>query len=49
MTESERPYDPPPEDEAPPATPDGPLTPDEAEKDAAYDPENEELKRTKGG
>lgn len=49
MTDSERDPDPAPEDEAPPATPDGPLTSQEAENDPAYDPDDEELKRLKGG
>lgn len=48
MTDSERDPDPAPEDEAP-GTPDGPLTPEEVENDPAYDPDNEELKRVKGG
>jgi len=48
MTDSERDPDPRPEDEAPPPT-DGPLTPEEVENDPAYDPEDEELKRLKGG
>ncbi len=48
MTESERDPDPAPEDEAP-AIPDGPLTPQEAESDPAYEPDDEELKRVKGG
>ena len=47
MTDSERDPDPAPEDEAPPA--DGPLTPAEAESDPAYNPDDEELKRVKGG
>lgn len=29
--------------------PDGPLTPEEAEDDPAYDPDDEELHRVKGG
>ena len=37
MTDSQRDPDPAPEDEAP-AIPDGPLTPEEAEDDPAYDP-----------
>ena len=48
MTDSERDPDPRPEDEAPPPA-DGPLTPEEAERDPAYDPDDEELKRLKGG
>ncbi len=48
MTDSERDPEPAPGDEAP-AIPDGPLTPDEVENDPAYDPEDEELKRLKGG
>lgn len=48
MTDSQRDPDPAPEDEAP-AIPDGPLTPEEAEDDPAYDPEDQELKRMKGG
>ena len=49
MTDSERPYDPPPEDEAPPAAADGPLTQEEVDHDPAYDPDDDELKRVKGG
>lgn len=47
MTESERPENPEHDDEA--TLPDGPLTPEEAEQDPAYDPDDEELKRVKGG
>jgi hypothetical protein len=47
MTDSERDPDPAPEDEAPPA--DGPLTPEEATDDPAYDPDDETLKNIKGG
>lgn len=46
MTDSERP-DPATDDEA--LLPDGPLTPEEVENDPAYDPQDEELKRLKGG
>ena len=42
--------DPAPEEEAPPSElPDGPLTPAEVDEEPAYEPENEELKRVKGG
>lgn len=47
MTDAERPVDPNTDDET--LMPDGPLTPEEAEGDEAYDPEDEELKRLKGG
>ena len=47
MTESERPEAPAHDDDA--ALPDGPLTPEEAEQDEAYEPDDEELKRVKGG
>ncbi len=51
MTESERPYDPPPEAEAPPeeGATDGPLTPEEVENDPSVNPDDEELRRLKGG
>ncbi len=48
MTDSERDPDPAPEDEAPAAA-DGPLTQEEVEGDPAYDPQDDELKRVKGG
>ncbi len=41
--------DPSPQEEAPPALPDGPLTPAEVEEEPAYEPDDEELKRVKGG
>ncbi len=47
MTDAERQDDPAVDDDA--LMPDGPLTPEEAEGDAAYDPDDEELKRLKGG
>ncbi len=55
MTESERPYDPPPEDEAPPgaepAPPeaDGPLTPEEADDEADPPPPDATEARFQGG
>ena len=47
MTETERPEDPAVDDDA--LLPDGPLTPEEADQDEAYEPDDEELKRVKGG
>lgn len=47
MTESENPENPDHGKEAP--VPDGPLTPEEVEHDPAYEPDDEELKRVKGG
>lgn len=50
MTDAERDPDPAPEDEAPPAErPDGPLTPAEVADEPAYEPDDQELKRLKGG
>ena len=48
MSDSERDTDPAAKDDTE-ALPDGPLTPEEAESDPAYEPDNEELKRLKGG
>ena len=47
MTDFERDSDPDVDDDA--LMPDGPLTPEEAEDDPAYSPDDEELGRFKGG
>lgn len=47
MTDFER--DPDAADDDEELLPDGPLTPEEAEDDPAYEPDDEELKRLKGG
>ncbi len=47
MTETERPEEPATDDDA--LTQDGPLTQEEVDHDPAYDPDDEELKRVKGG
>lgn len=47
MTETDRPEGPAADDDA--LLPDGPLTPEEVESDPAYEPDDEELKRVKGG